>query len=64
MSQIVIINTMICADNEFIINASDAKLQLAIYKVRRLSTEYNMIILIQKMKVMAYKGDQSLCDIR
>ena len=56
------LNTMLFADDQFVIQDSEDKLQLVIHKLNVLSKGYNFSILIEKTKTMAFLGKDSIWE--
>jgi len=56
----LIFNTLLFADDQFIVSDTEDNLQQAVYLLHRVSTEYNLEIATKKMKVFGFVGTDHL----
>ena len=56
----LIFNTLIFADDQFIISDTEDNLQRAVYSLYNISKEYNLEIATQKAKVFGFVGTNHL----
>jgi hypothetical protein len=54
----ICLNTMLFADDQVILQKSESDLQMSVYKLHQLCSEYNMKISLTKTKTMAFHGKQ------
>jgi hypothetical protein len=52
----ICINTMLFADDQVILQESESDLQMSVYKLHQLYSEYNMKISLTKTKTMEFHG--------
>jgi hypothetical protein len=56
----ICINTMLSADDQVILQESESDLQMSVYKLHQLYSEYNMKISLTKTKTLAFHVKQSV----
>lgn len=54
------LNTLLYADDQVILQENEDNLQISIYQLEQILKEYNLIVSVNKTKVMAFKGKESI----